>query len=68
MSKAVDACRRHIVYSHYGAWNFSEGAAGDVVQIRRRPSVGKSITGRFSRRCTGSGTTAIWRRNTACPC
>ena len=24
VSKAVEACRRHIVYSHYGAWNFSE--------------------------------------------
>ena len=42
VSKAVEACRRHIVYSHYGAWNFSEGAAGDVVQDPA-PSFGGQI-------------------------
>ena len=42
VSKAVEACRRHIVYSHYGAWNFSEGAAGEVVQDPA-PSFGGQI-------------------------
>jgi sugar phosphate isomerase/epimerase len=30
--EAVDKCREHVVYTHYGAWNFSETADGDVVQ------------------------------------
>ena len=30
--EAVQRCRAHLVYTHYGAWNFSEGPDGDVVQ------------------------------------
>ena len=30
--EAVERCREHIAYSHYGAWNFSETPGGEVVQ------------------------------------
>jgi sugar phosphate isomerase/epimerase len=30
--EAVDRCRAHLAYTHYGAWNFSETADGEVVQ------------------------------------
>jgi sugar phosphate isomerase/epimerase len=30
--EAVDRCRDHIVYTHYGAWNFSETPDGRIVQ------------------------------------
>jgi len=30
--EAVDRLAEHIVYTHYGAWNFSETAGGEVVQ------------------------------------
>jgi sugar phosphate isomerase/epimerase len=40
--EAVQKCREHIVYTHYGAWNFSEGADGEVVQDPA-PSFGGEI-------------------------
>jgi sugar phosphate isomerase/epimerase len=30
--EAVHRCRAHLLYTHYGAWNFSEGSDGEVVQ------------------------------------
>lgn len=30
--EAVDKCRDHIMYTHYGAWNFKETADGEIVQ------------------------------------
>jgi sugar phosphate isomerase/epimerase len=30
--EAVRSCAENLVYSHYGAWNFTETAAGEVVQ------------------------------------
>ncbi|PWU03473.1 MAG: hypothetical protein C5B52_03225 [Bacteroidetes bacterium] len=30
--ESVRACGKHIVLTHYGAWNFSETSAGEVVQ------------------------------------
>jgi sugar phosphate isomerase/epimerase len=30
--EAVDRCAPYIVYTHYGAWNFSENADGEAVQ------------------------------------
>ncbi|MEX1239515.1 MAG: sugar phosphate isomerase/epimerase family protein [Cyclobacteriaceae bacterium] len=30
--EAVTACRDHLVYTHFGAWNFSENKNGEVVQ------------------------------------
>jgi sugar phosphate isomerase/epimerase len=30
--ESVQRCREHLVYTHYGAWNFSEAGDGDVVQ------------------------------------
>ncbi len=42
VGEAVEKCRAHIAYSHYGAWNFSENAAGDVVQDPS-PSFGGQI-------------------------
>jgi sugar phosphate isomerase/epimerase len=32
IQEAVRQCRDHIVFTHYGAWNFSETGDGDVVQ------------------------------------
>jgi sugar phosphate isomerase/epimerase len=40
--EAVERCREHIVYTHYGAWNFSETSDGDVVQDPA-PSFGGKI-------------------------
>jgi len=40
--EAVQKCREHIVYTHYGAWNFSEGADGEAVQDPA-PSFGGEI-------------------------
>ena len=40
--EAVLACRDHIVYTHYGAWNFTENEAGDPVQ-GPAPSFGGAI-------------------------
>jgi sugar phosphate isomerase/epimerase len=42
VGEAVEKCRAHIAYSHYGAWNFSENPAGDVVQDPS-PSFGGQI-------------------------
>jgi sugar phosphate isomerase/epimerase len=42
VAKAVEKCRQHIVYSHYGAWNFSEGSSGEPVQDPA-PSFGGQI-------------------------
>ena len=30
--EAVEKCAEHILYTHYGAWNFSEGADGEIFQ------------------------------------
>jgi sugar phosphate isomerase/epimerase len=30
--KAVEQCGKDILYTHYGAWNFSENEAGEVIQ------------------------------------
>ena len=30
--EAVERCREHIAYTHFGAWNFSQAANGDVIQ------------------------------------
>lgn len=40
--EAVDRCRERLVYTHYGAWNFSETADGGVVQ-GPAPSFGGEI-------------------------
>ena len=40
--EAVRACKDLMVYSHYGAWNFSEGKKGEVVQDPA-PSFGGTI-------------------------
>ncbi len=32
VQEAVDKCGDLIVYSHYGAWNFAETAAGEAIQ------------------------------------
>lgn len=40
--EAVERCREHIAYTHYGAWNFSEGGDGEVVQDPA-PSFGGKI-------------------------
>jgi sugar phosphate isomerase/epimerase len=32
VKEAVDACRDHIMYTHYGAWNFRQNADGDIEQ------------------------------------
>lgn len=40
--EAVRACGPHILLTHFGAWNFSEGAGGAVVQ-QPAPSVGGPI-------------------------
>jgi sugar phosphate isomerase/epimerase len=39
---AVRACGEHILLTHYGAWNFSETATGDIVQ-EPAPSFGADI-------------------------
>ena len=40
--EAVDRCREHLAYTHYGAWNFSETADGEVQQDPA-PSFGGKI-------------------------
>lgn len=40
--EAVRACRDYMAYTHYGAWNFSEGNDGEVVQDPA-PSFGGQI-------------------------
>jgi sugar phosphate isomerase/epimerase len=40
--EAVERCRDYVVYSHYGAWNFSEAADGRIVQ-GPAPSFGGQI-------------------------
>ncbi|MEX2234660.1 MAG: sugar phosphate isomerase/epimerase family protein [Cyclobacteriaceae bacterium] len=40
--EAVEQCKDHLTYSHYGAWNFSENAKGEVVQDPA-PSFGGKI-------------------------
>jgi sugar phosphate isomerase/epimerase len=40
--EAVQRCRKHIVHTHYGAWNFSEPAKGEIVQ-EPSPSTGELI-------------------------
>jgi len=30
--EAVEKCAQHILYTHYGAWNFSEGPDGEIFQ------------------------------------
>lgn len=30
--EAVRECREHLIYTHYGAWNFTEGSNGEPVQ------------------------------------
>jgi len=42
MREAVRACGEHILLTHFGAWNFSETAAGEIVQ-GPAPSVGGPI-------------------------
>jgi sugar phosphate isomerase/epimerase len=32
VKEAVDKCRDHIMYTHYGAWNFRENADGEIEQ------------------------------------
>jgi sugar phosphate isomerase/epimerase len=32
VNEAVQRCRDHLAYTHFGAWNFSEGLDGEVVQ------------------------------------
>lgn len=32
VQEAVERCGEHVAYTHYGAWNFSENAEGEVVQ------------------------------------
>jgi sugar phosphate isomerase/epimerase len=32
VKEAVHRCREHIAYTHFGAWNFSAGPGGEVVQ------------------------------------
>ena len=40
--EAVQKCGRHLVHTHYGAWNFSECEDGDIVQDPS-PSTGELI-------------------------
>ena len=40
--EAVRACKDHLVYTHYGAWNFREGQNGEAVQ-EPAPSFGGKI-------------------------
>jgi sugar phosphate isomerase/epimerase len=42
MREAVRECGRHVFLSHYGAWNFAQRPAGDLVQ-QPAPSVGGPI-------------------------
>jgi sugar phosphate isomerase/epimerase len=40
--EAVQKCRKSLVYTHYGAWNFSENSEGEIVQDPS-PSTGELI-------------------------
>jgi sugar phosphate isomerase/epimerase len=40
--EAVQKCRKHIVHTHYGAWNFSETTEGEIIQ-EPSPSTGQLI-------------------------
>src|SRR3954447_3743568 len=40
--EAVQKCRKHIVQTHYGAWNFSQTNEGEIVQ-EPSPSTGELI-------------------------
>ncbi len=40
--EAVQKCRKQIVHTHYGAWNFSENSEGEIVQ-EPSPSTGELI-------------------------
>jgi sugar phosphate isomerase/epimerase len=40
--EAVQKCRKHIVHTHYGAWNFSQTNEGEIVQ-EPSPSTGELI-------------------------
>jgi sugar phosphate isomerase/epimerase len=40
--EAVQRCREHLIYTHYGAWNFSENDSGAVIQ-EPAPSFGGLI-------------------------
>ena len=40
--ESIQKCRKHIVYTHYGAWNFSETDEGEIVQDPS-PSTGELI-------------------------
>jgi sugar phosphate isomerase/epimerase len=42
MREAVGACGRHVLLTHYGAWNFAQSPGGEVVQ-EPAPSVGGPI-------------------------
>jgi sugar phosphate isomerase/epimerase len=42
VATAVEKCQQRIVYSHYGAWNFSEGGGGEAIQDPS-PSFGGQI-------------------------
>ena len=42
VQEAVERCGEHVAYTHYGAWNFSETAEGEVVQDSA-PSFGGRI-------------------------
>lgn len=32
VKKAVEECREHLIYTHYGAWNFKENSNGEIEQ------------------------------------
>jgi len=40
--EAVQKCRKYMVHTHYGAWNFSETSEGEVIQ-EPSPSTGELI-------------------------
>jgi len=40
--EAVQKCSKHLVYTHYGAWNFSENHEGEIIQ-EPSPSSGNLI-------------------------
>jgi sugar phosphate isomerase/epimerase len=40
--EAVQQCRKHIVHTHYGAWNFSQTTEGEIIQDPS-PSTGELI-------------------------
>jgi sugar phosphate isomerase/epimerase len=41
--QAVQKCKKHIVHTHYGAWNFSTSGNGDIVLQEPSPSSGSLI-------------------------